>query len=142
MNISNEDLSIIIAEWDAVLKRMEEAKSQGDKLYFFSASFGIVNRLMNLRYDRTLVFIHQGLHALHQSMQNRLNASRQPPQDTHMAVPDGFIDQLATLLRLLSAALQKGAVQDVYAVLEHATELAYATTGNGYYLYLSGKLVI
>jgi hypothetical protein len=142
MNISNEDLKTIITEWDAVIKHMEETRSPGDKLYFFSASFGIVNRLMNLRYDRTLVFIHQGLQALHQSMQNRLNASRNAPNETHMAVPDGFIDQLATLLRLLSAALQKGAAQDVYAALEHAAELAYATTGNGYYLYLSGKLGI
>lgn len=117
-----------------------KATSPEEKLYLFSAVFGTINRVMNFHCDPVLVFSHLVLQAVHQGLNTRLAASRGPTAQAHMAVPTEMIDALFAYLLEFSAALDSKVDSAVWAVLQKFSNLAYATTGNGFYLYLTGQL--
>lgn len=141
MNLNDSHRTMVVDELAEVEKRMAEAKSAGDLLYFFSAAFGVMNRVMNFNCDPTLVFIHQVLQSLHQAVQARL-AANTAMSGEHMATPDEFFVKMRGVVSALRNALRDDSQKDIYAALESAAMLMYATTGNGYYLYLTGKLKI
>lgn len=141
MNLSEEYRKLIGDEFEDILRRLSTVKNPADFLYLFSASFGVLNRVMNFECDSTLVFMHHGLHTLHQAVQGRLQASTSSPGEL-MGVPDVFLKKMADILERLRAAFIDGSVSKIHAVLEDASNLAYATTGNGFYLFLTGKLKV
>jgi len=56
MNIPDQYFKIIIEEFKDVEKLYKEANSAHDKLYFFSASFAVINRVMNFLIDVNYFF--------------------------------------------------------------------------------------
>lgn len=139
MSILDGYRTMIVDELTEIEKRMAEAKSPGDLIFFFSAAFGVMNRIMNFECDPTLVFIHQVLQSLHQAVQARL-AANPPAAGEHMATPDEFLAKMRHLISTLRTAIRDDSKEAIYSALESAAVLTYATTGNGYYLYLTGKL--
>lgn len=141
MNISQEYKNLIVEEFEDVSELLKGAKSPNDFLYLFSASYGILNRIMNIQCDPMLVCMHQVLQALHQAMQARLQAAGSNPLEPY-PFPVEFLPKMREILDNLRLAFMKGSEPEIYSELSRASNLAYASTGNGYYLYIRKKLQI
>lgn len=141
MSIQQEYRNLIIEEFEDVGGLLKEAKSPSDFLYLFSASYGILNRILNIQCDPTLVFMHQVLQSLHQAMQARLQAAGSNPLEPY-PFPIEFLPKMGEILENLRLAFLKGSEAEICHELSRASNLAYASTGNGYYLYIRKKLQI
>lgn len=141
MSIQQEYKSLIIEEFEDVGRLLKEAKSPSDFLYLFSASYGILNRILNIQCDPTLVFMHQVLQSLHQAMQARLQAAGSNPLEPY-PFPIEFLPKMGEILEKLRLAFLKGSESEICHELSRASNLSYASTGNGYYLYIRKKLQI
>ncbi len=123
----------------------EECQHTGDSeemLYHFSAAYGTIGRIMNFNCDRTLVFAHQILQQVHQALTNRVKASKAPGAEAFVAVPKEMLTSLLDYFEELVSALATQQPSAIYSSLEKMANLAYATSGNGYYLYSIGRLVL
>jgi hypothetical protein len=139
MNIPNELHQILLAEMKDATERMAAASNANDKLYYFSATFGHINRIMNYHCDPMLVLAHQVLQVLHQQLQARVaNAMQMPSEST--AVPDSMFERLQGIANESLNAISIQSEPALVDVLKSAAVLSYATSGNGYYLLLQGKL--
>ncbi|NOY08478.1 MAG: hypothetical protein GXP33_06525 [Spirochaetes bacterium] len=141
MNIPDNYRKMIIEELESIEKLCKEASAFEDKLYFFSGSFGILNRIMNFYTDPTLIFMHQVLQTTHQAFFQRIN-TKTIPGVIYNTIPESFIDSLFLYLSELRAAFEENDQNKIWQVLEKFSVLTYATTGNGFFLYLRGKLKI
>jgi hypothetical protein len=141
MKISDSYHDIILNEFNEVEKLCNEASSPDDKLYFFTASFGVINRIMNLYCDPTLIFMHNILKDAHQAIANRLTISKNP-ENISSSLPKDMWDSLFYYFSELKLAFEKKDEVKIREVLEKFSNLIYATSGNGFYLYLRKKLVL
>ncbi len=138
MKITDDHIKTIIEEFNLTHEQMTKSQSAGDKLYFFSATFGIVNRIMNFEPDEILIFIHQVLSLTHQNMQSRLNA--QKPNMITSSVPQLFFDKLDRLLVQLTNDIKANDDDKILKTLVQFSVFSYILTGNGFYLMLKDKL--
>lgn len=141
MNISDQYHQMIVEEMKEVEKMYSDAKSPEDKLYFFSAIYGIINRVMNFQCDSLLVFMHQILQVVHQAISQRFTGPNIPGA-VSSSIPNEFWVSLLSYLLELRLAFENKDDDKIREVLEKFSNLWYATSGNGFYLYLRGKLVI
>ncbi len=139
MNIPDNLLRLLLAEMSDAEQRMSSASHPADKLYYFSATFGHINRIMNYHCEPILVFAHQVLQLAHQSMQARMTNALQLPSES-TAVPDSMFEKLQEVAAGARQAISIQSEQALLSVLQTAAVLSYATSGNGYYLMLQGKL--
>ena len=58
MQISDSSRKSIVDEFEYVVGQMRAHKEPSRKLYFFSATFGAIQRLLNSEYDPTLQLVH------------------------------------------------------------------------------------
>ena len=141
MNIPKEYKKMIVDEFKEILILCNDSSLIDDKLFFFSASYGTVRRVMNLHFDPTLAFMHLVLQNAHQSFTQRLNQPQKT--DTKFSkTPKSFWDALIKSYEALINAFEGDNVNEVRECLEAISYIAYMTTGNGYYLYLRGKTLI
>ena len=139
MNLSQNMKSELTNEINFVVKQMREVSSPAEKLYFFSALYGIAQRIINFEYDPELTFIYQVL----QFVYNTINAKVSMVgigQRAPIGIPDNLFNNLENSLAEMAYNIERGA--DTYQQLQAMVNLAYSTTGNGYYLYLKGMLKI
>jgi|WetSurMetagenome_2_1015567.scaffolds.fasta_scaffold471525_2 hypothetical protein len=134
-NMKNE----FVKEIDYVIDRMKATNSATEKLYYFSATFGIAQRIINFEYDPELVFIHQVLQFVFNTVNIRIG-SMSKGLEAPILVPDSIFDKLEESLSELGKQIGQG--KKTYEQLEKMVSLAYSTTGNGYYLYQKGMLKI
>ncbi|MDH5718723.1 MAG: hypothetical protein OEZ22_13945 [Spirochaetia bacterium] len=139
MNIPEQYHDIIVSELKSVKGLCESTETLEDKMYYFSASYGIINRIMNLYSDPTLIFIQQILQIMHKSITERLAAVRNP-NVVSASVPDEMIDALFNYYDQLIKEIENNDNNKIREVLEKISILSYATTGNGFYMYLKGKI--
>jgi hypothetical protein len=140
MEVPANYLQLITRSITLTIEMCAKATSPEEKLYYFSAVYGAINRVMNIHCDPVLVFSHHVLQTVHQSLNARLAASRNPNAQPHMSVPEEMIDALLLYLTEFSRALDSKTDSAIWAVLQKFSNLAYATTGNGFYLYITGQL--
>jgi hypothetical protein len=141
MKITQEYKNLIVKEFEDVSRLLKDAKGPNDFLYLFSAAYGILNRIMNIECDPTIVFMHQVLQALHQALQARLQAAGSNPMEPY-PFPIEFLPKMTEVLENLRLAIIKESESEIYHELLRASNLSYASTGNGYYLYIRKKLQI
>jgi hypothetical protein len=106
MNIPDVYFGQIIKEMTVVDDLWKKSVSLEEKLYYFSAVFGTINRVMNFYCDPLLVFVHQILQELHQALTNRLKASKNPAAESFLVVPPEMVDALCGYTQELKAALE------------------------------------
>jgi hypothetical protein len=140
MNILQEYKELFEAELDQIINLMKESSTIEQRLYFFSASFGTINRIMNFDCNPLLIFSHQELQNVHQNISNRLSQHITPSNMSFMGVPQEFGDALLQYLIEYKDAFSSGDDSRIYSVLEKFSNLSYAATGNGFYLYVRGRL--
>ncbi len=139
MTLSPSMKRLLIKDMEFATKRMEGSNTAAEKLFYFSALYATVGRVMNFEYEPELGFIHQTLQLAYNQINARVGAviSR---QEAAVGVPEDLFERLAEGVGQLTALLKQG--EPTYPALEYISHLAFSTTGNGYYLYLKGSLVL
>jgi hypothetical protein len=54
MKLSKNMKQLLIDELNFIIKKMKESEAAQEKMYFFSAAHGMVNRIMNLEFNNLL----------------------------------------------------------------------------------------
>ena len=135
MEIKDSYKKILIDEINFAVKRMDSAERAPEKLYYFSAIFGVFHRIYNLDYNSDLVYAHFILRATHDAFLNRLKAIEQVKDHTILLSNKQF-DKLSTLSKELARKIN--VAEDMDETLKKFTILLFSTTGNGYYLMQRG----
>ena len=138
MNLSPDMQKVFTDEVATAIKHMKSVNMIEEKLFFLSAVYGAAFRIMNIQYDAELAFIHHVVNAAYGMMQANL-ASIKKGQGVNTFPKDVF-NKLEDVLEELVVKIEKG--EKPYPALEKISNLAYSTTGNGYYLYLKGMLTV
>jgi hypothetical protein len=139
MAISDENRKIIVDEIKFAVKQMDANKEKIQKLYYFSAVYGIFHRIYNIQYDPGLVYAHFILRSTHDAFQSRLKAI-EVGQDTTVALSAEQFSKISALSKQLANNFAKN--KEIDSILKKFAILLYSTTGNGYYLMKKGTLKI
>lgn len=138
MNLSASNKEILVKEIRTAADYMKKATTIQEKLFFFSAVFGIANRLMNLEFDPELGFLHHVTQAAFNTINPSLLMATQG--QSPVTFPPSVFDKLQEALNDLAICIEDG--KPVYKQLQRISNLAYSTSGNGYYLFLKGALKV
>jgi hypothetical protein len=133
----------LAGEFDFAAQQMAQSKDLMTKLYFYSAFYAEVERVLNQQWDANLSLLHLVLTSSHATMMARMNMII-AGADRVIGIPNEFPDALTKTAAEL-ASLFQGEDVDVdedklFMILARLAELAYITQGNGHYLYLKGKI--
>ena len=139
MNLSPDMQKKFIDEVNFVIKNMKNTDNPTEKLYFFSAGYAMAQRIINLEYEPELAFIQQVLQLVYNMVNARLLAMSMR-QEAGVSIPDGLFSSLEEALEEMVDRIEQGV--ETYPALQRIVNLAYSTTGNGYYLYLKGMLKV
>ncbi|MBA7701463.1 hypothetical protein ES703_110203 [subsurface metagenome] len=139
MQISDSSRKSIVDEFEYVVGQMRAHKEPSQKLYFFSATYGAIQRLLNSEYDPTLQLVHMILQGAYNSVNARYAALGQGVE-MGIVLPHNLFEKLEETTEALGKAIDKNS--GITNVLERLAVLTYSTTGNGYYLYQKGILKI
>lgn len=138
MQINKIYKKALVNEVKYVLKKMKENSSLEKKLFYFSAVPGELLRVLNLDYDLDILYLHHAVNHTHMQFQQRMTTIK--AGDTTIVFEEKQIDKLESLLEdVLSVIEQKKRIDEV---LKAFIELAYSTSGNGFYLMEKGLLKI
>lgn len=129
----------LVKEINFVAERMRKEPDPRKKLYYYSGVYGLVNRTFNINFDPELLFMHLILNSTYGIMKSRVDAIILG-RDTLIEVPDNLFDRLSDALEELAENVEKN--EETYLTLQKIANLAYVTTGNGFYLYQKGILKI
>jgi len=140
MKLSKEFNALLVSELKHTEALCRKTSTPEEMLYYFSSAFGIINRIMNFEFNPTLIFMHQVLQGAHQGFTNRMNTPRTVNTESFMGTPPEMFGKLLDYFSGMLAALEKGDDAGIYAALEKISVITYATTGNGFYLYITGTL--
>jgi len=126
----------LIGEFEIAVDGMRNPSySTHERMYFMSASFGALARVLNIEYDRRLVFSHVVLQGAHQAVMQLVNQTASGVERAiHFPLP--IIDSLADLVEDVGHQLTGG--ESIADTLEKIAEVAYGMGGNGHYLYRKG----
>lgn len=136
MKLSQEYKTLLINEIKFVLDNMSKANSVEEKLYLFSAIFGMVQRIFNIEFNSELVFLHSVLQNTHNSFMQRLTAIKSG--DTVVSLSEDQIIGLERASSQLCGAIEKN--KSILPALEKFSLLGYSTSGNGNFMMIKGKL--
>jgi len=139
MNLSLEMKKRFTDETRFVLKNMRNTNMPAQKWYFFSAIHGMAQRILNLEYEAELVFIYQVFQLVYNIVNARL-AALSTGQEAGIIIPQDLFTKIEDELEKMVNLIEKG--EESYPVLQRLVNIAYSTTGNGYYLYVKGMLKI
>ena len=137
MKLSADMKKIFTDEVHLVINNMKKSSVATEKLFFFSASYAMAQRIINIEYDYELNFIQQVLQLAHSTINTRLSAIS-TGQHQYPSIPDNLFDKLEETLGEMVSLIDEGL--ETYPALQKIANLAYTTTGNGYYLYLKGMI--
>lgn len=140
MKLSTKMKRVLVDELTFALEKMKESKSAAEKLYFFSAAYGAVHRVMNIEFDDELIFIHVILNASYVTMNQRMVSSVPGGEAGAVRIPERMFVRIEEGVGELIDTLKSG--DEPYPALKKIANAAYAATGNGYYLHLKGLLVV
>lgn len=137
MKIKAHMKETLVSELRLVAEKMKEEEDIRKKNYFFSATYGTVNRIFNINFDPELVLVHNVLNMSY-STADALLRSIERGEERIIQIPDNFFDKLASLTEELATAIEED--KNIYGVLQKIAALSYSLTGNGYYLYQKGLM--
>jgi len=133
MKLSAANKAKLVEEIRFVLEKLKSETEPASKLYYFSAVYGVMNRIFNLEYAPDLIFAHIVINAAH----SQINARLRDP-DKVIQLPIELFDKLSDATVALLEVIEKD--KNPYEVLKKFALLGYVTGGNGYYLYQRGLL--
>jgi len=139
MNLSPDMQKRFTDEVHFIVKSMKDTNTPAEKLYFFSAGYAMAQRIINFEYEPELTFIQQVLQLVYNMVYARLGAIS-VRQEAGISIPESLFNRLEEVLEEMVDRIEQGA--ETYPALQKLVNLAYSTTGNGYYLYLKGMIKV
>jgi len=139
MEIPTDLRERLVKEIKFVAEKIRTEKDPRTKVYYFSGIYGEMLRLVNIHFDKELLFAHNVLNYVYQTMKTRVDIVVMG-RDSLVDFPDGFFDRLSEYLDRLASCIENN--EELYRILQEFSCLAYITTGNGYYLFQKGILRI
>jgi hypothetical protein len=121
-----------------VTKKMRAGKSLDEKLFFFSAIYAMIQRIINLEYNGDLVFAFHVIQRTYEMFFQRLTALKSG--DTSVLMSEAHFIALDEAMMAFLRVLEENGSLDV--ALKAFSIASYSTTGNGYYLMEKGMLKI
>lgn len=122
----------LVREIGFVVNKIRTEKDLRTRVYYYSGIYGEMLRILNISFDRQLLFAHNTLNNSYQMMRARADTIVLG-RDTVIDFPDGFFDRLCSLLEELAEKIRTN--QNLHLTLQNISCLSYITTGNGYYLF-------
>ena len=129
MKIPEDFKKYILSEFDFTIQKIREEENPRKKLYFFTASYAALERLMRYSLDPQLLLIHAVLTLCYRQLDGRLNSIARG--DIIVDMPEKFDEKLIEYLTELRNEIAEH--KDTYQTLEKFVHLAYQATGAGYY---------
>ena len=137
MDIPESYKKILLDEMEFIRKKIIEEPDISDKLYYYSAAYGMTRRIVNLKFDPQLQFMDFILNVTYQIMHSRFNTIRNG--DLTVPLDANFFDDLVYCIEQLEEKIQKN--EDTYLILQKIYNLTSLLDGNGYYLSKKGVQV-
>jgi hypothetical protein len=119
---------------------MAETSEPLSKLYYFSAAYGELGRILNWTWDRDLAVLRYILEQTYQAISSRTRQIM--GGDAVVQMPSGMFDLLTAATEDLSTYVAQGMKNQgtLYDLMGRFVELGYVTTGNGHYLLQRGLI--
>ena len=137
MELSKANKELLINEIQVIREKMQQGKDVREKAFFYSAVYGVLERIYNIEYNPQLQFMHVVTNVSHNQIVMRMNQISSG--DTAVPFPDNFFEDLDKLLGKMEDKIARN--EDTYTILEKISNLAYLLVGNGYYLSQKGVKV-
>jgi phage-related tail protein len=135
--ISQHSKKQITDEFKTISNLMTKESDILRNVYYFSGAYAVVQRVINLDYDPSLVLMHNVLQYAHNAVNGRI-ISIAKGEENVIRLPDNTMSKLRDYLDELRNQLIKDG--DLLQPLTKIATIGYITTGNGYYLYQKGVL--
>jgi hypothetical protein len=119
----------VLSECDFILEQIRQEALIKKKLYFFSGLYTAIERVMRLSPDPQLVLLHMALSTCYHSLL-ALVGNRERG-DIAVEIPDNLSATLEAYLKELRDKIEKN--DNLYVTIEKFADLAYLSTGAGYY---------
>ena len=129
----------LISEFRVVATHMVSESDVLTKAYYFSAVPSAVARVLNIEFSESLAFLQHILGTTYGAINLRINKTLQG-QERPIEISPEFLDRLSQLISDLADRLEQN--KDFHDLLISISLVGYATTGNGFYLYKTGRLTI
>jgi len=136
MSISSESKEIIVKEIDFVIDKMKQTSDPEEKLFYFSAIYAMVQRILNIEYDSELICIYTILRDTFNTFIQRIKAIK--TGDTTIPFAEKQMNKLEDFTKELLDKIRND--ENLDDTLKKFIILYYSTTGNGYYLLQKGLL--
>lgn len=133
----DEPKKLIVDEFNFFLKKIKAKPNPSEILFYFSALYGVVNRVYNIEYDIRFLYLHDVLTSVYNAFLNAVNTSKAGAAPS--LIQEKHFKRLTELLSELNVCI-KNDFEGVHSIYEKLIELKYTTTGNGYYLLERGKI--
>lgn len=140
MNLTRGMREQLVKEIRFAIEGMRKSTKLTDKIYYFSAVYGVLDRVYNFEFDSELIFIYQVVRQVFDTINAKLSVSTQREGALGTTLPNNLFDKLCISLDELAEKIEKD--QNTHLVLQNISNIGYSTTGNGSYLYLKGVLKI
>ncbi|MGA2766155.1 MAG: hypothetical protein ABSG17_22660 [Spirochaetia bacterium] len=138
MVVSRDAKTIINPDLDFVLTKFAEETPLDEKLFYFSAIFGAVNRALNMKATPDLVYLHHILSSVYGAFYMRIQAIKSG--DLTVQLDDVIVGKFIEYVTELGQKIRGDSSLD--EVIIKLVNLSYVTQGNGFYLYKRGELII
>jgi len=138
MNIDNKYKEVLTKEFDYAYEKMKTAADPEEMLYYYTAFFNMINRIYNIQFSEDLLFAFFTMQNANNFISERIqlikSGQRQVDFDERFGVK--FLEIIKKLKDGFFHKTQR------LSALQELVTLAYATTGNGYYLTGKGEINI
>ena len=132
MKISQKYRDEIVDELGIVRKKMRNVEDPLKKMYYFSAGYGVIDRVQKLDFDPQLTFIHFVMNVSYQNINNRLEIIRSGEEI--IPISEDFFEDLEDVVSEIQRKIRDKKDGELYSNLEELVCLAFSTTGPGYYM--------
>ena len=133
MRISAELRYKIVNELEFIIERIEKNDDPRIKNYFFSASYGIIERVKREEFDPQLLMMEVILNSIHDQLEQTMNryssgATVPPPPPF-----EEIFDPIGQKVVSLKDTIKEERDERIYHILEEMFTYMYSLSGPGYY---------
>ena len=139
IDIKQPLLDTISKEFKYIAEKMRGTNAPLEKLFFYSAAYGILSRIFNQEYDPLLVHTHIILQTSYNTINSKVQEITRGIEHV-IKIPSVYFKTLEDIIEDLADKVEKK--QDLCETLQRVTNLTYALIGNGYYLLQKGILLL
>jgi hypothetical protein len=139
IQLSIENKKKLIEELKFISNKFEKEPTLKGKSFYLSGVHPLLNRIINLEFNNELLllnFVFQGLHGIFDNLINKIEQG----VEKIITIPEEFFPELSKLLNDIANAIEKK--KDLYPYVQRASLFAHILTGNGFYLYQRGVMLL